>query len=358
MSYRLVFERVREEHIGPYVELSRTEYAGQPASQPAHLRWKHLENPQGASSAYHLYDGETLVGRICLQLRDFVLGGRKLRAGYLTDLLIHPQHRGMKTFLQLMRDIRSVPAVDLLYVTPNATSSPLYTGVLRFRRSHRMSVQAAPVRARRLLEHVFSVRSRLVAAVVDGLLRLVIVALGLLAWRPRRPLRITRTRPPDTDLESLLRESSRIENLEGERGPAFHAWRFHESPVHTYRTAYVHDGSQLVAYLVTRVAEYAGYRTLFVIDVRLHPGLGWRDRLHLRSWLLGRARHEGCDLALGIFMRENPGLGRFCRLPFVRVPVRLLPQPVDLFLVDLGSADVLPADPDRYPFTLADLDVF
>jgi GNAT superfamily N-acetyltransferase len=105
---RLEFEEVERELIGPYVALSRAHFADEFPSDPDHTVWKHLTNPQGVSVAHDLYLDTTLIGRIVYQIREFTLAGRTLRAGYLSDLLIHPDHRGLGNFLRLMKETNSL----------------------------------------------------------------------------------------------------------------------------------------------------------------------------------------------------------------------------------------------------------
>jgi hypothetical protein len=100
------------------------------------------------------------------------------------------------------------------------------------------------------------------------------------------------------------------------------------------------------------VGRFAGYATVidFRADARRAP------RAAFRQAGCSSALAEDRDLVLGIFMREHPRLTRFCGFPFFVVPPRLLPQPVDLFVIDLAGG--APGDLRELCLTPADLDVF
>jgi hypothetical protein len=357
-SPRLVFEPDDPNQIAPYVALSRAHFGDEFPSDPDHTIWKHLANPQGPSVAHDLYDGTTLIGRIVYQIREFRLAGRTLRAGYLTDLLIHPEHRGIGNFLRLMKEARSVPGVDFVYVTPNATSGPLFRSALRFTRNYPLSVLAFPVRAGAILRQVLGWRSRALAVVVDALLG-VFVTLGGLVLGPRpRGVELSETRPSDAEIDALDGRYADRDELAGTRGAAFHRWRFHDGPIFRTRVLYCRRDGALVGYLALRDHDYLGYRTTFVIDVCFAPDVASAIVRHARFAALASARTAGADLVLGIFMRENAALARFCGFPLLRVPERRLPQGVDMWIEPVAAGTTLPDDPRRYHVTLADLDVF
>lgn len=355
---RLVFEEVDRDLIGPYVELSRAHFADEFPSDRDHTVWKHLGNPQGTSVAHDLYDGTTLIGRIVYQIREFRLAGRSLRAGYLTDLLIHPDHRGMGNFLRLMKQVRNVPGVDFIYVTPNATSGPLFRSALGFARNYPLCVMAAPLRTGAVLAQMFGWRSPLVANVLDGSLGFGFAALRLLGGRAPRGVRVSEERPSDAEIDALDHRYADPDELAGTRGAAFHRWRFHDGPIFRTRVLYCRRDGELVGYVALRTNLYLGYRTTFVIDACFAPDVAPAIIRHARWTALAVARREGSDLVLGIFMRENPALARFCAFPLVRVPERYLPQGVDMRVEPMNPETTLPDDPARYHITLADLDVF
>jgi hypothetical protein len=355
---RLVFEPVDRALIGPYVELSRAHFADEFPSDPDHTVWKHLANPQGASVAHDLYEGAVLIGRIVYQLREFRWAGRTLRAGYLTDLLIHPAHRGMGNFLRLMKQVRDVPGVDCIYVTPNATSGPLFRSALRFMHNYPLTVMAAPVRSGAILAQAFGWRTAPVARGLDWAAASGVTLGAAVLGRSPHDVALGTEPPSDAELDALDRRYAAADEFAGTRGAAFHRWRFRDGPIFRTHVLYCRRDGELIGYLALRDSDYLGYRTTFLVDVCYAPDVSDAVVRHLRWAALAHARDAGSDIVLGIFMRENPALARFCALPLVRVPERYLPQGVDMWVEPVAPGTTLPDDPRRYHITLADLDVF
>ncbi len=355
-SWRCESRALTESDLPAYVALSRSEYVSGAVCDPVHLRWKLLDNPQGPTWARHLYRCDELVGRLAFQVRELRVGSRALRAGYLVDLLVHPAHRGLRSFLALAGELRDAPGFDLLYVTPNARSAPLYASALRLPETARLSVVGLPLRAGRLLENLVGRSARGLATPADAMLRL---ATRLV----RRPpggsdLSWTDAPPADDEIDALAEGQFAPDRLIGRRGATFHRWRFGASPVHRYRVHYLRRGGRLVGYVATRMAEYLGYRTLFLIDAIVDATLAPTAFRCIRQRVLEEAVGEGCELMLGIWMREAPGVAELCGLPWIRVPERWLPQAVSLHTLPLTPAAQALPHLDRWALSLADLDVF
>jgi len=336
--------------------LDRSVYGDAPVAREEHMRWKHLEGPAGPSVALQLFQGARLIGRVCLQPRAVRACGRSLRGGYLTDLVLHPDHRGMPRFLALLRGIRKAPEFDFLYVTPNATSMPLYERVLGFRKPALLAVMAAPLRTASSLERLSGPRARRLAPLLDPPLGLAIE--GLAAASPPGGLSIDPGWPGDGELLRLDQALARAAFPSAPRGPGFLGWRFSEGSGLGYRMWSIRRRGELVGYAVSRLARYEGLETWFLVDLRFDPTLRPWQILWIRLELLRLARREGAEIALGIFLRENPLLRRFCGLPWLRIPEGWLPQAVKLFVEPVEGGSPI-GDAWRCSYlTLADLDVF
>ncbi len=355
---RLEFEEVSRELIAPYVALSRAHFGDEFPSDPDHTIWKHLANPQGPSVAHDLYLGTTLIGRIVYQIREFAIAGRTLRAGCLSDLLIHPAHRGLDNFLRLMKDVRRIPGLDFIYATPNVTSGPLYRTVLRFDRNYPLSVIAFPLRSGAILAQTFGRRGTMISGAADLTLRALVDLGRALVARAPQGLDVVEERPSDAELDTLGRAYADPQDLAGRRDARFHDWRLRDGPIFRTQVLYCRHRGALVGYVALRQLDHLGYRTCFIIDACFARDTDAAVIRHLRWSVLARARRAGCDLVLGIFMRQNPAIARFCASPLVRVPERHLPQAVDMWVQSLDRGGPLPDDPARYHITLADLDVF
>ncbi len=144
----------------------------------------------------------------------------------------------------------------------------------------------------------------------------------------------------------------------GDRGPAFHRWRFHNSPHDAYDVVYLYRGETLMGYVATRSATYEGFHCLFLIDALFDRELAAAAHVHALLYCLDRAYRAGCDI-LFTLINPLPAPGRaLSRFPLLRVPGRLLPQEVPLFFIDLAMAEKASVDPRHFAVTPADLDVF
>ena len=95
----------------------------------AFYRWKHHENPFGASPAWVALDGDRIVGlRIWLRWR-FVQGGRRWEAVRAVDTATHPDYQGRGIFRRLtttsLEDLQS-EGIAHVFNTPNEQSRPGY----------------------------------------------------------------------------------------------------------------------------------------------------------------------------------------------------------------------------------------
>src|SRR5215467_12426513 len=99
---RLEREPIDDATIARYVEFAAPEYPTGPMTDARHLRWKYLENPNGEAFAYHVWDNETLAGRVVYMPWRFRRGGSVIRAVLVVDLLVDRDYRAKGVFLRLM----------------------------------------------------------------------------------------------------------------------------------------------------------------------------------------------------------------------------------------------------------------
>ena len=108
----LRIEKMDEALATAYAALSKTAFDDPAQLDPKHVVWKHVATPNGPSTAYHLYDGERLVGRTLSQPRALRINGDRLNGAFMIDLYIHPDYRGGLNFMRLME---AVEAETLVY---------------------------------------------------------------------------------------------------------------------------------------------------------------------------------------------------------------------------------------------------
>ena len=92
-------------------------------------RWKHVENPFGASPVLLAEEGGQLVGIRAFLKWEYRFQSKTISACRAVDTAVHPDFQGKGIFttltLQLIEEIKK-DGVDLIYNTPNTKSTPGY----------------------------------------------------------------------------------------------------------------------------------------------------------------------------------------------------------------------------------------
>jgi GNAT superfamily N-acetyltransferase len=232
------------------------------SADPAALwRWKHVENPFGASRVFvhESPEGEIVgcVALLCWQLRQ---GTRTLLAGRTTDLATRASHRrrGVATsFHAPARQALIEARVALVFHTPNEHS-------LGF--------------TRRTTRPIFEVRSRVALARPS---RLPQAALGLLSREPSEngieeglfrgtPLSAAELLSA-TRLDQLIERDAerRAPRLHTARSLAYLQWRYAGHPAIRYYAAVVTSGHTVEGVAFFHVDHAGQARRLVVMDVLL-----------------------------------------------------------------------------------------
>ena len=356
MNQELRIEQVGEEHIEPYVRLSRAEYGDAAAvSQANHLRWKFIENPQGPSLGLHVYCGEQMIGRMVAMPRDVIYQNKVYRAAYMADLVVDRAHRGMMPLLLLMQGVKQLSGFDLVLITPNAAGTVVWEKLAKMSPQFELGVAAVPFCPASASGKTGRLRMGALAAPVDWIFRSLtggLSRLGALFFRAE----VQNTWPDAVELESLLEHSREQEFGAGLRSRAFLEWRFRQSPVFQYDAWFIRENGELAGYLVTRHAQYEGLDCRFIVDVfGRHDSVDrlWRS---VQLGVLRRAAQEKVEIAMSIGNDQCKPFSLISRFPFLRIPPGLLPRRIALYGQWISQPHFSFA-PKNFYLTLADCDM-
>lgn len=356
MSFALRIEQISDEHIEPYMKLSRSEYGDAAAiSRADHLRWKFLENPQGPSIGIHVYSGHELIGRMVAMPREIVCDGAVYKAAYMADLVVDRAHRGMMPLFLLMDGMKQLSGFDLVLITPNSDGAVVWEQMAKMAPQFELCVAAVPFRPASIASKAGKLRVGALTAPVDWMFQSMIEGLSRLStWFLRSE--VQDTWPDAPELESLLDISRNHGFAAGLRSPAFLEWRFRRSPVFQYDVWFVRENGSLAGYLVTRRAKYEGFDCRFIVDVFAHPECAerlWRAvQLKALSW----AARERADIAMAIGNDRCNPFSLISRFPFLRIPRRLLPRRAAIYGRWISPPRFL-FEPKSLYFTLGDCDM-
>ncbi|MGA8729417.1 MAG: GNAT family N-acetyltransferase, partial [Terracidiphilus sp.] len=353
----LRIEQIRDEHIEPYIQLSRAEFGDEAAvSQANHLRWKFIENPQGPSTGIHLYRDGELVARMVALSRQFLHLGRIFKAAHIVDFLVHPKERGMNSLLQLVVGLKRLSGYDfLLIMAPNPAGAAVWENFVKMPGHFDLDVAVAPLRPAALFHSVGKLHSGAFASVVDWPWRVVLGAAARLSDSFSHA-QVDTEWPRPSEFEQML-SGDWGNRIFGLRSAQYLDWRYRQSPVFRYNVSFLRERGELLGYLVTRRTVYNGIDCLFIVDAfgrpEVKPAL-WRAASRKE---ISKAQNDGVEMAM-IFGNTAWGpISAVKRIPFLRVPPRFLPRKTTVyaqwvnppgfdflrenFYVALGDSDVI-----------------
>ena len=360
MSEDLVLriDEIGEENIPAYVELSQTEYGDAAVSDPDHLRWKYLRNPQGRAVGVHLFNNQQLIGRMAAVPRTFESASGPATAAYIVDLVVHHAHRGMNALLMLMNGLKTLmEGFDFLLVTPNESGIRVWQSFVRVPARFDFDAFVAPLRPLRLLgtknarspSPLRQKADAAWAALYSGATRVGGLAPGFT---------LDSTWPARTELDDLFHRSIAAIAL-GRRDAAFLEWRFRESPRFRYDMTFIRKRGQLVGYLAGRRMIYQGYDVRLVIDVLGSADLTPADWRRVGCGLVAReGGSDGADMLMILGNASCGTLAHLAKLPFLRVPRGYMPQPATVFAEWRNHPARFDFTAATFALTLADCDMF
>jgi len=332
LNLEVSVDRLGDEHIQPYVELSRSEYGDSAAvSDPAHLRWKFLDNPQGPSVGIHLYDGGCLVGRMVALVRTFQYRGKLYKSGHVVDLLVHPKVRGMMALLKLVQGLKNLTGFDFyLIMAPNPAGAAVWDNFWKMQKCFDLNVLVAPLRPATIAESLGKLRTGPLQTTFDMSWQAVVHMLNG-AHRIGGLVQVDRSWPNSAELEALTTNSTDGNRATGHRTPGYLDWRYRRSPVFQYEIVFLRQDGQLVGYLVTRRTIYDGLDCLFIVDAFGLPQVSSRAWMNALSEPLAGALTNRVHMAMTMGNAALNPLSSLRRLPFFSVPARLLPRKATVY---------------------------
>jgi hypothetical protein len=356
MSLELRVETLGEEHIDSHVQLSRAEFGDGPAaSNPDHLRWKFLQNPQGPSVGIHLYRNDVLVGRMLALARQFLYRGKLYRAAHIVDFLVHPHERGMKALFQLVTGLKRLPGFDLLLImAPNPAGAAVWDKFVKMKAYFDLDVTVAPCRPAAILRSAGKLNCGPMTPVLDWMWRTPMNA-WLMALSLTTDATMDETWPTITEMQQML-SSGWGDKVIGLRSPEYLDWRYRSSPVANYNVTFLRERGELRGYCVTRRTTYEGLDSEFLVDVFGSPQMSPKKWRRAASRQVLRASRNRAQMAMFLGNTEWGPSVALRKLPFVSVPKRILPRKTSVYAEWL-TGEAFDIGRGNFYLTLGDSDV-
>lgn len=328
----LVVRDMTDDDLPAVLELLQASLAGGPTGTRTaeFFRWKHQDNPFGASLALVATHGPRVVGVRLLLRWELRARGQIFTAVRMVDTATHPDAQGRGIFRTLTTEAVSRCGADLVFNTPNAQSQP---GYLRMGWQH-VGLLPVAVRAARPVRLARALRAGVGQGRVDGAPAPVDSPL------PRAADGLDRLAELDLDPLALTA------GLSTPRTPGYLTWRYAAAPGLDYRAVPVERGGRLVGLGLGRVRRRGPLTELTLGEVLTAPGDADAARRVLRA-----AARGGTDVVTAHLPRATAtGL----RAGYVAPPRR----GISLTTRPLQALPLDPASPSSWSLSLGDLEVF
>lgn len=351
-------ESFLEKHLLEHIDAARSEYSTPEVVCYDHVKWKHLENPYGASLSVSLrkVSGE-LVGRSFLQQRKLCTkDGLCLKAATITDLVIVPKERSAASLIGMTRAAKTAEGFDLVAHTSNGTSDTIYRKLFKFPVACTLTAAVLPLRVGGLVARY--IRSSYICSALDFIV-------APWRWCVRGAAIITSVtsdvsfgmEPPKDLLAQILQEFSRHAGLHFERSLEFLNWRFSIGPISKCKIKWVYSSNECLGYIAVRKVTINGLDVLVVLDSVLRRSIGSLESMSLKLLCAREAVLENCDAVFCLANMNNVNLAWWGNFPYFRIPDNFLPHSTPIF-VHTRNECISFDDQERFFLTLADLDYF
>lgn len=302
----------------------------------AFFRWKHEQNPFGASRAFVAdADGEIVGFRTFMRWR-WRTAHRTFEAVRAVDTATHPDHQGQGIFKTLtlgaVDGIRG--EIDLIFNTPNENSRPGYLK-MGWTQVGTVPIAIRPVRPLRLARGFRRIKEERSAEPIACAL----------------PSAASAAFPADDEVAELLAAAHQPDELLAtDRSAAYLRWRYADAPDLDYRVVEVRRGGRLIGLGFARPRRRGPLAELTLSEVVVAAGDTGAARAVLKAAIAG----SGCDHVATVVGPDPAVASAFQRQLFLPVPGQ------GTILTTNPLADVAPDPRDlaSWRFALGDLEVF
>jgi len=340
-----------DEQCNSFILDSKTHYKNPETTNLEIIFWKFMGFVSHPS--YHLFtrDPEELKnsGRAALNTRTLNLRGNCRKVTQVTDLLAVKSKAGLMTFIELIKQYRSLSSDAVLH-TSNENSEKIYSNFFKFKEIFELSAFAFPIKPQKLI--VFLKQNVFFANII----RIYSLALFMLmrCIKSINPISLSDRFSSDNQCVILKDFGSREVSLL--RSEEFLIWRYLDAP-YTYKTYTINLFKKPIGILVSRLTQFNGANFFLVMDcISSDPIKRWKG-FCLRLALISEAIALNADAIFGLFNRKNSDLATFFHLPFIAVDDKMLPHRSPIYASSVVSSLKI-EELERMYFSLGDLDYF
>jgi len=364
--HRVVADLYRAGDEADILTLNRMEYGPTDIlATPADFDWRYAQNPAGQAiiSVVRDWDSGSVIGFIWIVPLRIRVSGEDWLGATGTNLLIHPDYRGMSAYVKLMRRFRQAFIDHDISLHYSFISEDAYS---RLRPDDPHVAFEVPLLVRPLD------MMKLARAHFNNHWQRSIVGIGgqlatplLFRVRQLSPAKYSFT------LHVLKGFDERFDDFWARvkdkypvmviRGRRYLAWRFVESPGRQYRILVVQVGDEVIGYAVLRCANIREIPTGLIVDLLVEAGpRGEAAGACLMAESLRYFRSENMWLAGGLMLPQTAEYDIMHRAGYLPCPERFAPRLFRFaFRLHGKKAAITPGlSPEHWFVTIADYEAY
>ena len=346
------------EDVDRFIEFSKCEYETGPPLDSRSISWRHLDNPAGPSTAIELEVNGQSIARIWAQSNVWRLGSQELLLSSPIDLLIHPKHRGIQTFIKIFKEGMATCFLlaDGVLHTSNLLTNDIYRKFMKKSPVADLDGAVFPMSPFLLAQELLHLNTRRIYKIGDFLFRM--FTSGITRFGSRSIAFVSA--PPVGEQELLVEKFHALHPFARRRNQSDREWRYAGEGIFQYNTEWIARKGIPFGYVVTTDRIVNNIKGRFVVDLVIGEQLSKLDLVSMWFMIIRKAQRQSQNALFFFYNAKNKEMKRVAGFPMVTVKRKQLPQEVPIF-IDFGTskmaADSYKVIAEGY-FVLADLDTF